>query len=60
MMTLERASELVMAAHSANREAGWDLFAHFCDYFNLHEFHEINPFAEMCGFAVATRVLKDE
>lgn len=57
-MTLERASELVVAISNIdriNRMDGFvgtkapDLFAHFVEFFQMND-EQIMEFAELCGF----------
>jgi hypothetical protein len=64
-MTLERASELVIALNNLDRlkrietgEMGTnapDLFAHFVDYFKMRD-EQIMEFAELCGFNILNEI----
>lgn len=51
-MTLERASEIVMATRKSDREAAMDLFAHFVEHFNLGG-ERITTFAVLCEYPIA-------
>jgi len=63
-MTLERASELVIAINNIDRinrietgEMGTkapDLFAHFVEYFRMND-EQILEFATLCGFTTLER-----
>jgi hypothetical protein len=52
-MTLEKASELVIALRKVDRLKSYDLFDHFLDVFKIKNNQTlVNNFAVLCGFMV--------
>lgn len=56
-MTLEKASELVIALRKVDRLKSYDLFDHFLDVFKIkNDINLVNNFAVLCEFMVINDV----